>query len=73
MQPCQTDLSEIVDEITMHRELHHPNIVSFLGYEKSEKCLRIFMEQVPGGSLFELINVRSARPRLFLDTQSRQT
>lgn len=58
----QTNLSEIIDEITMHREFHHPNIVSFLGYQKSEGCLRIFMEQVPGGSLFELLNVSSSSP-----------
>ncbi|KIM20324.1 hypothetical protein M408DRAFT_82191 [Serendipita vermifera MAFF 305830] len=40
-------------EIDTLRDLNHPNVVSYLGYEQTEKYLSIFLEYVPGGSIGE--------------------
>eukprot|EP01080_Neovahlkampfia_damariscottae_P001231 gene1231-11321_t len=42
-------------EITLMKNFNHPNIVSYLGCEKEETCLNIFLEYIPGGSIFSLI------------------
>ncbi|KAF9015086.1 kinase-like domain-containing protein, partial [Cyathus striatus] len=33
------------------RDLDHPNIVQYLGYEENADCLSIFLEYVPGGTI----------------------
>lgn len=42
-------------ELAIVRELRHPNIVSYFGYEMKDSSLAVFMEYVPGGSLASLI------------------
>jgi len=41
---------DLKKEIEIMRELHHPNVVQFLGYSV-ENGLAIVMEYLPGGSL----------------------
>jgi mitogen-activated protein kinase kinase kinase len=43
-------------EITLLRELQHPNIVQYLGCSSSPDHLNIFLEYVPGGSVQTMLN-----------------
>jgi serine/threonine protein kinase len=38
-------------EIETLKDLDHPNIVQYLGYERTDSTLSIFLEYVPGGSV----------------------
>ena len=57
----QTDLNETEKELKLlctssqTARLNHPNIVTYLGSERSIDTLCIFLEYVPGGSLKDLI------------------
>jgi serine/threonine protein kinase len=42
--------------IMAHAGLNHPNIVRYLGMEKTQVTLSIFLEYVPGGSIRSLID-----------------
>ncbi|TAQ90433.1 hypothetical protein B7494_g1231 [Chlorociboria aeruginascens] len=43
-------------EISLLRELQHPNIVQYLGASSSADHLNIFLEYVPGGSVQTMLN-----------------
>jgi mitogen-activated protein kinase kinase kinase len=43
-------------EISLLRDLHHPNIVQYLGCSNSTEHLNIFLEYVPGGSVQTMLN-----------------
>lgn len=42
-------------EVQLLQNLHHPNIVCYLGTERTEAALNIFLEYVPGGSIASLL------------------
>lgn len=48
-------IEKLSAELLILRELRHPNIVSYFGYEMKDSSLSVFMEYVPGGSLASLI------------------
>ena len=50
------ELAVLENEIEMLKDLQHANIVQYIGTERKEDSLCIFLEYVPGGSLKRLLN-----------------
>lgn len=50
-----TFVEKLKSELKICRALRHPHIVSYLGHEEEDGCLRIFLEFVSGGSMSKLL------------------
>ncbi|KAK9470373.1 kinase-like domain-containing protein [Dipodascopsis tothii] len=48
-------LDSLQREIELLRDLHHENIVQYLGFNSDGQFLNIFLEYVPGGSVYALL------------------
>mgnify|MGYP001244663536 CR=1 FL=1 len=59
-------------EITLLRDLRHPNIVQYLGCGTSAEYLNIFLEYVPGGSVQTMLESYGALPEPLIRTFVRQ-
>jgi mitogen-activated protein kinase kinase kinase len=44
-------MMDVNSEIETLKDLDHPHIVQYLGYERTDKTISIFLEYVPGGSV----------------------
>ncbi|KAK7987464.1 hypothetical protein PG989_007779 [Apiospora arundinis] len=59
-------------EISLLRDLRHPNIVQYLGCSSSTEHLNIFLEYVPGGSVQTMLNSYGALPEPLVRSFVRQ-
>ncbi|KAF6807314.1 ste/ste11 protein kinase [Colletotrichum sojae] len=59
-------------EISLLRDLRHPNIVQYLGCSSSSEYLNIFLEYVPGGSVQTMLNSYGALPEPLVRSFVRQ-
>ncbi|KAI8634774.1 kinase-like domain-containing protein [Xylariaceae sp. FL1651] len=59
-------------EISLLRDLRHPNIVQYLGCGSSSEFLNIFLEYVPGGSVQTMLNSYGALPEPLVRSFVRQ-
>lgn len=59
-------------EISLLRDLRHPNIVQYLGCSSSPEYLNIFLEYVPGGSVQTVLNSYGALPEPLVRSFVRQ-
>ncbi|OAA64181.1 map kinase kinase kinase [Niveomyces insectorum RCEF 264] len=59
-------------EISLLRDLRHPNIVQYLGCGSSQEFLNIFLEYVPGGSVQTMLNSYGALPEPLVRSFVRQ-
>lgn len=59
-------------EISLLRDLTHPNIVQYLGCSSSADYLNIFLEYVPGGSVQTMLNSYGALPEPLVRSFVRQ-
>src|SRR3569833_621391 len=59
-------------EISLLRDLRHPNIVQYLGCGSSPEYLNIFLEYVPGGSVQTMLNSYGALPEPLVRSVVRQ-
>lgn len=49
-------IKSIEGEVSLLQHLDHPNIVRYLGTERTSEALNIFLEYVPGGSIASLLS-----------------
>ncbi len=59
-------------EISLLRDLRHPNIVQYLGCGSAAEYLNIFLEYVPGGSVQTMLNSYGALPEPLVRSFVRQ-
>mmetsp|Transcript_7307 Transcript_7307/g.16719 ORF Transcript_7307/g.16719 Transcript_7307/m.16719 type:complete len:1111 (+) Transcript_7307:53-3385(+) len=49
------ELKSLEQEIEMFKQLRHPNIIEYIGVERSEDVVTIFLEYVSGGSIQSML------------------
>lgn len=54
-QLSKKEMMALENEVNMMRGLYHENIVRYLGTDRADDTLSIFMEYVPGGSIRQLL------------------
>ena len=45
----------LMKEMEFLSQLHHTNIVGYMGIEHEGNCTNVFLEYVPGGSIYSLL------------------
>lgn len=65
-------IAAVEQEIQILKDLQHPNIVQYLGTEKTEDNLNIFLEYVPGGSIASLLGKFGPLPEAVVRKYTKQ-
>ncbi|CAG8568003.1 2250_t:CDS:2 [Acaulospora colombiana] len=65
-------LDALEREITLLKDLHHENIVQYLGSQHDGKTLNIFLEYVPGGSVASMLNTYGPQEETLIRSFVRQ-
>ncbi|KAK1797650.1 hypothetical protein P4O66_008013, partial [Electrophorus voltai] len=55
-ESIEKEYDRLEREVDLLKNLHHPNIVGFLGTSLSKHIVSIFMEFIPGGSIASVLN-----------------
>ena len=58
-------------ELNVHREVNHKNIVRLIGYCAEENALMIVTEYIPNGNLNDILHRASCIPTISLETRLR--
>ena len=56
MSVSSKELASLENEIKLLRNFEHPNIVRYLGTERTDDTLSIFLEYIPGGSIRNMLD-----------------
>ena len=67
---CLTVDSRVLDEVAVHGELHHANVVVLLGHVLKKAQVFVAMELCGGGDLYGSIRARAERPFSYLETRT---
>lgn len=70
MFTSKEEVEQCAREIRVMKNLDHPNIVKYLGAERDENTLKIYMEFIVGGSLAGLIKNYGALTELMAQSQA---
>lgn len=64
--------NQLQREIDLLKNLNHPNIVGYLGTVLADDVISIFMEYVPGGSIYSILNRFGPLPEKVFALYTRQ-
>ncbi|KAJ3059209.1 hypothetical protein HK102_010099, partial [Quaeritorhiza haematococci] len=62
----ENDILELMQEVSLLKNLSHPNIVSYEGFMKKDGFLNIVLEYVENGSLFHLLKTFGTIPETLI-------
>ncbi|XP_036417781.1 mitogen-activated protein kinase kinase kinase 19 [Colossoma macropomum] len=71
-ETAEKEYNRLEREVDLLKNLHHPNIVGFLGTALTDNIISIFMEYVPGGSIFSVLNRFGPLPEKVFALYTRQ-
>lgn len=66
----EDDIDQILDEISILKELDHPNIIKYHETYENEKYMYIVMEYCSGGELFDVIAKRAQKEGSFNESEA---
>ena len=67
---CLTVDSRVLDEVALHGELQHANVVVLLGHVLKKAQVFVTMELCGGGDLYGCIRARAERPFSYVETRT---
>ncbi|KAL7881383.1 hypothetical protein AOLI_G00082310 [Acnodon oligacanthus] len=71
-ETAEKEYNRLEREVDLLKNLHHPNIVGFLGTSLTDNIISIFMEYIPGGSISSVLNRFGPLPEKVFALYTRQ-
>lgn len=72
LETADKEYNRLQEEVDLLKNLHHSNIVGFLGTSLRDHLVSIFMEYVPGGSIASVLHRFGPLPERVLALYTRQ-